>query len=82
MACDVYAECAACLNSSCLPSFLNSLTANSPTYRDVLRQTRQRSSCQWKELRSLWARHTQEISIMQKKREDEQNQLLRLEMES
>ncbi|XP_060722417.1 protein FAM227A-like [Tachysurus vachellii] len=51
--------------------------ANSPTYQDVLRQTRQRSSCQWKELRSLWARHTQEIRIMQKKREDEQNQLLR-----
>ncbi|XP_047662361.1 protein FAM227A-like isoform X2 [Tachysurus fulvidraco] len=51
--------------------------ANSPTYRDVLRQTRQRSSCQWKELRSLWAQHSREISIMQKKREDEQNQLLR-----
>ncbi|XP_053083335.1 protein FAM227A isoform X2 [Pangasianodon hypophthalmus] len=47
--------------------------ADSLTYRDVLRQT----ACQRRELRSLWARHRQEISSMQQKREDEQNQLLR-----
>ncbi|XP_053506888.1 protein FAM227A-like [Ictalurus furcatus] len=51
--------------------------ADSLTYRDVLRQTCQRSSCQRRELRSLWARHAQEISSVQQKREDEQNQLLR-----
>ncbi|KAB5535690.1 hypothetical protein PHYPO_G00120900 [Pangasianodon hypophthalmus] len=66
-------KCAACLNVSCLLIFLNSLTADSLTYRDVLRQT----ACQRRELRSLWARHRQEISSMQQKREDEQNQLLR-----
>ncbi|MCJ8745040.1 hypothetical protein PDJAM_G00125840 [Pangasius djambal] len=66
-------QCAACLNVSCLLIFLNSLTADSLTYRDVLRQT----ACQRRELRSLWARHRQEISSMQQKREDEQNQLLR-----
>lgn len=71
----VYAVCAACLNASSLLIFLNLLT-----YQDVLKQTRQRSSCQRRELRSLWARHTQEISSMQQKQEDEQNQLLRLEL--
>ncbi|MCI4390789.1 hypothetical protein PGIGA_G00126940 [Pangasianodon gigas] len=60
------------LTVSCV-IFLNSLTADSLTYRDVLRQT----ACQRRELRSLWARHRQEISSMQQKREDEQNQLLR-----
>ncbi|XP_058274286.1 protein FAM227A-like [Hemibagrus wyckioides] len=51
--------------------------ADSPTFRDVLRQTRQRSSCQRRELRALWEQHAQEISSMQQKREDEQNQLIR-----
>ncbi|KAG7319739.1 hypothetical protein KOW79_016882 [Hemibagrus wyckioides] len=72
-----HTHCAACLNATCLSIFLNSLTADSPTFRDVLRQTRQRSSCQRRELRALWEQHAQEISSMQQKREDEQNQLIR-----
>ncbi|KAF5891553.1 protein FAM, partial [Clarias magur] len=64
-------------NVLCILIYLNSLTADPLTYRGILKQTHQRSSCQRRELRSLWAQHAQEISIMQHKREDEQNQLLR-----
>ncbi|KAL7842106.1 hypothetical protein SRHO_G00237950 [Serrasalmus rhombeus] len=54
-----------------------SLTADSLTYRDVLKQTLQRSSSRRRALGSLWTQHAQELASLQQKHLDEQIQLLR-----
>ncbi|KAL7851007.1 hypothetical protein AOLI_G00213630, partial [Acnodon oligacanthus] len=54
-----------------------SLTADSLTYRDVLKQTLQHSSSQRRALCSLWTQHVQELASLQQKHLAEQIQLLR-----